>query len=58
MTSDEVIQRVKAAPNRKELARRTGLPYDYLCRLAGDRIRDPGSSKIDLLRDFFQREAQ
>jgi predicted transcriptional regulator len=55
MTSDEVIQKVKAVPNRRELARQTGLPYDYLCRLAGGRIQDPGSSKIDLLREHFQR---
>lgn len=57
MTSDEVIRRVKETPNRKQLARDTGLPYDYLCRLAKDRIRDPGSSKIDLLREHFERPA-
>lgn len=55
MTSQEVIERIRGVPNRKALSRETGLPYDYLCRLVKGRIKDPGSQKIDVLRDYFQK---
>lgn len=58
MTSDEVIRRVRESPNRRALSRETGLPYNYLCRLAEGRIREPGAHKVDVLRDHFERAIQ
>jgi transcriptional regulator with XRE-family HTH domain len=55
MTSDEVIKKVRDAENRPALARATGLSYNYLSRLAQGLIKEPGASKIDVLRDYFER---
>jgi hypothetical protein len=58
VTTNEVIQRLKLDPNRAAVARETGLREMYLYRLASGRIKDPGASKIERLRDYYvQREA-
>lgn len=56
MDRDEVIQRLKAAPNRRAVSDETGIRYDYLCKVVYGLIKNPGSAQIDLLRDHFQRE--
>lgn len=33
----------------------TGLKYSWLCKLAQDRIPNPGITKIQRLADYFQR---
>lgn len=52
MTRDEVIQRLSSV-NRAEVARATGIRYMYLSRLAWGKIKNPGSSQIDVLRNYF-----
>lgn len=57
MTSNEVIQKLRES-NRAEASRGTGIPYGYLCKLVYGKIQDPGTSKIEKLREYFAREAQ
>lgn len=57
MNSAEVIQKVREVPNRKALSRESGVSYDYLCRLAQGRIKDPGASKVDKLRAYFLKHS-
>jgi hypothetical protein len=56
MTSAEVIERLKTAPNRQRVAEATGIQYGYLSKLVYGLIKNPGSAQIDTLRDYFQRE--
>jgi len=62
MTKEEVIQRLKKEPNRAQLARdlelkrKRGQPkinYLYISRLVYDEIKDPGSARIDRLREYY-----
>lgn len=55
MTGAEVVKRLKAAPNRKEVAQATGLRYGYLCKLVAGDIKNPGSAQMDILRRHFER---
>lgn len=52
MTRDEVIQRLRTE-NRAKVARATGIPYPYLCKLVYGEIKNPGSEQIDNLRMHF-----
>ena len=56
MNVDQVIQRLKTAPNRQAIANATGLKYMYLSRLAWGEIKDPGASKLERLRDYFLKQ--
>lgn len=58
MTKDEVISYLANSPNRADIARGTGLRYQYLCRLAWGHIKNPGADQIDKLREFAQRQQQ
>lgn len=55
MTKDDVISYVASYPNRADIARGTGLRYQYLCRLAWGHIKNPGADQVDKLRDFATR---
>ena len=53
MTREEIIQRLKTAPNRAAVARATGLSYGYLNKLVQEDIENPGSAQVDILRNYF-----
>lgn len=54
MTKEEVIRRLNApGVNRAQISRDTGIRAMYLWELAHDRIKDPGSRKLDTLRAYF-----
>lgn len=60
MTGEEVLRRIRAIPpeGRMALAEGTGLPFNYVYRVATERIRDPGSAKVDVFREYFIRQDQ
>lgn len=39
-----------------QVARETAIPYGYLSKLVYGEIGNPGSHKIDKLREYFERE--
>lgn len=53
--TENIIQRLRDDPNRKQVARDTGLPYSSLCKLVYGITKNPGSSTIDTLRHYYQR---
>jgi hypothetical protein len=55
VTKDEIISRLRTM-NRKEVSRKTGIPYGYLSKLVYSEIDDPGHSKIDTLREYLISE--
>jgi hypothetical protein len=55
VTKDEIISRLRSM-NRKEVHRKTGIPYGYLSKLVYGEIEDPGHTKIDTLRAFLISE--
>jgi hypothetical protein len=54
MTYAEIQERLRNC-NRSEVARATNLKYRYLRRLIEPTktIQDPGSKRLDVLRDYF-----
>lgn len=56
MTGAEIIKRLAAVENRRAVARETAVPYDYLCRLVKERIKNPGMRHLDVLRMYFERQ--
>ncbi len=57
MDTQQVIERL-AATNRAVVSRETGIGYTYLSRLVWGHIKDPGASKIDALRQYFERQPE
>lgn len=53
MTREEVIRRLREAPNRADIARATGIRYGYLAKLVYEDIKNPGSEQMDKLRSHF-----
>lgn len=58
MDSKQVIERLRASPNRSRIARETGLKYMHLSRIAWGKVKDPGSSIIDKLRAYYEANPQ
>lgn len=56
MDTHQVIERLKAEPNRAIVARETGMDYMYLSRLAWGKTIRPSAEKIDQLRAYYQRK--
>lgn len=57
MDTQQIIQRL-ASTNRAVVSRETGIGYTYLNRLVWGHIKDPGASKIDRLRQYFEARPQ
>lgn len=57
MDTQQIIERL-ANCNRAVVSRETGIGYTYLNRLVWGHIKDPGASKIDKLRDYFEQQAR
>lgn len=55
MGTDDVIK-LLATTNRSAVAKATGLPYMWLSNLVWGNIASPGSHRIDVLRDHFERQ--
>lgn len=58
MNTDDVIKRLRNAPNRQVVADETGILYSYLCKLVYGEIDKPNSHRIDTLRDYFSKPRQ
>lgn len=58
MTMDEVIQRLKAAPNRSAVAKAADVPYGYVNKLVYGEITNPGVKYIEKLVVYFERQGQ
>jgi hypothetical protein len=57
MDTPQIIGRL-ATSNRAAVSRATGIGYTYLNRLVWGHIKDPGASKIDRLRSYFEQQDQ
>ena len=55
MDTQQIIERLTAS-NRAVVSRETGIGYTYLNRLVWGHIKDPGASKIDRLRAYFEQQ--
>jgi hypothetical protein len=53
MDTQQIIARLSTT-NRAVVSRETGIGYTYLNRLVWGHIKDPGASKIDKLRQYFE----
>jgi hypothetical protein len=53
MDTQQIIARLSTT-NRAVVSRETGIGYTYLNRLVWGHIKDPGASKIDKLRPYFE----
>lgn len=51
--TQKIIERLSSC-NRAVVSRETGIGYTYLNRLVWGHIKDPGASKIDKLRIYFE----
>jgi hypothetical protein len=62
MDVDDVIQKLRDAPNKAQIARDTGIRYSYFCKLLygkkTKRIQKPSAEKIDALRDYFAKQTR
>lgn len=57
MDTRQVIERLSET-NRAAVSRATGIGYTYLNRLVWGHIKDPGASKIDRLRTYFENASK
>ena len=55
MDTQQIIERLTAS-NRAAVSRATGIGYTYLNRLVWGHIKDPGASKVDKLRAYFEQQ--
>lgn len=55
MTPDEVIQRIKGAPNLAAMSRDSGIPYQTLRNILTGATPDPRKSTLDAARVYFER---
>ena len=53
LDTQQIIERLTAS-NRAVVSRETGIGYTYLNRLVWGHIKDPGASKIDRFREYFE----
>jgi transcriptional regulator with XRE-family HTH domain len=53
MTGAEVIQRLRATKDRREIAKRSGVPYGTVVKIACGITKNPRNDSIDALRAYF-----
>jgi hypothetical protein len=53
MTGAEVIQRLKATKDRREIAQGSGVPYSTVTKIAAGVTKNPRNDSIDALRAYF-----
>lgn len=55
LSADEIIERIKGAPNLAAVSRESGIPYQTLRNILTGATPDPRKSTLDAARLYFER---
>lgn len=54
LSADEVIQRIKDAPNLLDVSKGSGISYGAVWSIATGQTTDPRKTTIDAAREYFE----